>query len=104
MQKIPLSMAQPHMKLAKEVLDKQGRVLCNPGETLEQGLIEKLQKLGVKYITVEDHPIHFPWDRPLEKELKLLEARFIKVKGDPRLQMLKEVIKSYWTASRREDE
>ncbi len=104
MQKIPLSLARTDMKLAKEVADQEGRVLCSSGVVLERNLIEKLQRLGVKFVTVEGHPIQFPWERPLTEDLKLLRARFSKVKDDPRLQVLHEAIKSYWITMRKEDE
>ncbi len=102
MQKIPLTMAQPGMKLARDVTDDQGRVLCGPGVALEASLIEKFQQLGVKFVTVEGHPIKFPWERPLQEELTLLEERFCRVAHDTRLRKLKEIIKKYWLETRNE--
>ena len=100
MQKIPLKMATPGMKLAKEVVDDQGRVLCHPGTELDASLLEKFERLGVKFVTVEGHPINFPWERPLKEELSLLEKRFLRVKDDERLLMIKEVLRQYFLENR----
>lgn len=102
MQKIPIFLAKPGMKIAAEVKDEQGRTLCGPGTELDQSLIERLEKMGSKFLVVEGHPIKFPWERPLEEELRLLEERFSRVAGDKRLQMLKEVIREFWQRSRGE--
>ncbi len=103
-QRIPVSLAKPGMKVAAEVRDEMGRTLCGPGTELNAELLEKFSKLGVKFVTVEGHPITFPWERPLEKDLKLLEARFAKVARDERLLKLKEIIRNYWLETRKEDE
>ncbi len=100
MQKIPIFLAKPGMRLASEVKDGQGRVLCASGVDLDQELIERFKRLGVKFIRVNGRPIQFPWDRPLEEELKLLEERFAHVKEDKVLQMLKDVIRNYWLKTR----
>ncbi len=103
MQKIPLDLARPGMKLARDVTDDQGRVLCGPGVALESQLLEKFKQLGVRFVTVEGHPIKFPWERPLEEDLNLLEKRFSRVIQDERLMKIKEIIKKYWLSSRSED-
>ncbi|NPB09612.1 MAG: hypothetical protein GXO17_04590 [Thermodesulfobacteria bacterium] len=103
MQKIPLDMAQPGMKLAQDVTDDKGRVLCGAGVALEAPLIEKFKQLGVRFVTVEGHPVDFPWERPLKEELALLEERFSRVTHDERLMKLKEIIKKYWLSTRSEE-
>ncbi len=103
MQKIPIFLAKPGMKLATEAKDAQGRVLCASGVELDQRLIETLERLGVKFIWVEGRPVKFPWDKPLKEELKLLENRFSRVIKDKRLQMLKEIIRDYWLKTRGEE-
>ncbi len=101
MQKIPIFLAKPGMKTAAEVKDDQGRTLCGPGVELDPALLEKFQKMGVRYLVVEGHPVDLPWERPLEEELRLLEERFAHT-DDPHLLMIKEVIKAHWLKSRRE--
>ncbi len=103
-QRIPVSLAKPGMKVAAEVRDEMGRTLCGPGTELNAELLEKFSKLGVKFITVEGHPVNFPWERPLEKDLLLLEARFAKVKNDKTLCLLKNIIRQYWLETRNTDE
>ena len=102
-QRIPLNLASPGMVVAAEVKDEQGRTLCGPGTELTAELLDKFERLGVKFITVEGHPINFPWERPLEEDLKLLEARFAKVRNDPHLTLLKEVIRRHWLEKRADE-
>ncbi len=102
-QRIPISLAQPGMITASEVKDEQGRTLCGPGTELNAEVLQKFARLGVKFITVEGHPINFPWERPLEEELRLLEARFEKVKDDPHLMLLKKVIRNYWLETKSDE-
>ncbi len=83
------------MKTAAEVKDDQGRTLCGPGVELDASLLEKFQKMGVRYLMVEGHPVELPWERPLEEELSLLEERFSRTQ-DPHLLMIKKVIQDYW--------
>ncbi len=103
-QRIPVSLARPGMIVAAEVRDEMGRTLCGPGTELNSELLEKFTKLGVKFVTVEGHPVDFPWERPLEKDLLLLEARFAKVANDPQLLVLKEIIRNYWLETRQDNE
>ncbi len=100
MQKIPLFLAKPGMRVAAEVKDEQGRVICAPGLELDASILERFQRLGVHYLVVEGHPVNFPWERPLEEDLEELEKRFSHT-SDPRLLMLKELIKQYWQKSRK---
>ncbi|WP_033396206.1 hypothetical protein [Thermodesulfatator atlanticus] len=95
MQRIPIEMAKAGMILAKDVTDEAGRVLCGPETELTTELIEKFKAMGVKFVSVKGHPIDFPWERPYEEEIKLLEARFAKVADDPRLISLKKIIADY---------
>jgi len=102
MQKIPIFLAKAGMKLAAEVKDDQGRTLCGPGVELDQSLIERFEKMGVKFLVVEGRPVKFPWDRSLQEDLELLEKRFAKVASDKRLEMIKETIRTFWQKSRGE--
>ena len=86
------------MKTAAEVKDDQGRTLCGPGVELDTSLLDKFQKMGVRYLIVEGHPVELPWERPLEEQLRLLEERFSRTQ-DPHPLMIKEVIREFWLKS-----
>ena len=93
MQKIPLNLAKPGMRLAKAVLNEKGLVLCGEGVELNDALISRLSNLNINKITVEGHPVNTGVEeKPLEDQLKDLEERFEKVKSDPLMKMIKDMI------------
>ncbi|MEK6591399.1 MAG: hypothetical protein AABZ11_12065, partial [Nitrospinota bacterium] len=57
MQKIPLSLAKPGMKLAKAVLNENGLILCGEGTELNEMLISRLAGMDIQRVTVEGHPV-----------------------------------------------
>ncbi len=93
MQKIPLNLAKPGMRLAKAVLNEKGLVLCGEGVELNDALISRLSNLNINKITVEGHPVDTgAEEKPLEEQLKDLEKRFEKVKSDPLMKKIKDMI------------
>ncbi len=94
MQRIPLNYLKPGMVTAEEVRDEKGRVLCAPGTKVTPELIEKLVKMGVRFVTVEGKPVKFPWEKSLEEELRELEVRFSRAKH-PFLLELKKAIEEF---------
>ena len=93
MQKIPLNLAKPGMRLAKAVLNEKGLVLCGEGVELSDALISRLSNLNINKITVEGHPVDTGVEeKPLSEQLKDLEKRFEKVKSDPLMKMVKDMI------------
>jgi hypothetical protein len=95
MQKIPLDMAKSGMKLAKDVLTDNGRVLCGQGTELTDSLLLRLDNLGIQSITVEGFPVPMPGEevKPLEVLIEELEERFKMVTSDPVLMEIKEIFK-----------
>jgi len=92
MQKIPLSLAKPGMKLAKSVLNEKGLVLCGEGVELSDALISRLSNMGIPKITVEGHPVDTGVaEKPPEEQLRDLEKRFEKISSDPVMKMIKEI-------------
>ncbi len=53
MQKIPLNLAKPGMKLAKPVARDNGMVLAGPGTELSEALISRLDGMGIDRIVIE---------------------------------------------------
>lgn len=95
MQKIPLDMAKSGMKLAKDVLTDNGRVLCGQGTELTDSLLSRLDNLGIESITVEGFPVPMPGEevKPLEVLIEELEERFKMVTSEPLLMEIKEILK-----------
>lgn len=57
MQKIPIDLAAPGMKLAKAVTKENGMTIMAEGMELTDSLIERLQGMKIDRITVEGHPV-----------------------------------------------
>jgi len=54
MKRISVSEAKAGMTLAQPIMDQQGRVIVNSGTKLSQLYISRLEKWGVKILSVED--------------------------------------------------
>lgn len=92
MQTLPISLAEPEMVLARDVMrvDKlDGPPLCGKGIVLTAPLIMRLRDMGVQTITVEGHPLHLEGERTLTELLADLEYRFSQVAGNRRMEFLK---------------
>ncbi len=92
MQTLPISLAEPEMILARDVMriDKlDGPPLCGKGVVLTAPLIMRLRNMGVQTLAVEGHPLQLEGDMSLEELLADLEFRFSRVKGNPRMDFLK---------------
>lgn len=57
MQKIPIDLAAPGMKLAKPVLKEGGMTIMAEGMELNDSLISRLQAMKIDRITVQGHPV-----------------------------------------------
>lgn len=82
------------MVAAEEVKDDKGRVLCSADTPLTADLIERLGRMGVRFVTVKGRPVSFPWEKPLEEELEALEKRLEGVQH-PFLLELKQGLKAF---------
>lgn len=57
MQKIPINLATPGMKLAKPVTRENGITIMAEGMELTDGLIARLDAMKIERITVQGHPV-----------------------------------------------
>lgn len=57
MQKIPIDLAAPGMKLAKAVTKENGMTIMAEGMELTESLIERLNNMSIDRITVQGHPV-----------------------------------------------
>ncbi|HNY65123.1 MAG TPA: hypothetical protein PKM41_06765 [Deltaproteobacteria bacterium] len=93
MQKIPIGLAAPGMVLAKPILNEKGMPLCAEGTELTEMLIDRLRAMNVTILTVKGHPIDTgDREKTLEERLAEIEDRFIRVKGDPIMDEVKDAI------------
>lgn len=96
MQRIPIKLAAPGMKLAKEAATPEGQVLCGAGLELSGELLARLRKQGVVVLTVEGRPVLLPGEKKLSERIKDLEQRFRPVLKNPVLKALKNIIAESW--------
>jgi len=97
MQKIPLSLAEPGMVLAKEVRKEDNDVsspICGKGIVLTEPLLSRLEKMGIQALVVEGHPVKMEGDNTLDELLKALDKRFSKVMDDPLMIKLKDIYRA----------
>jgi len=102
MQKIPFSLAQPGMILARDVVradNPNGPPICGKGVELTESLIERLRNLGVQSITVQGHPLALEGEKCLDDLLDDLEKRFRRVADDPLASRLKQIYRDYLVRS-----
>lgn len=57
MQKIPIDLAKPGMKLAKPVTKEGGMTIMAEGMELNDNHINRLQSMSIDRITVKGHPV-----------------------------------------------
>ncbi|MBN1478350.1 hypothetical protein JXA47_16460 [Candidatus Sumerlaeota bacterium] len=94
MQRIPLEHAAPGMRLAKTVENESGQTLLPQGTELTEDLIERMGRMRVKRIAVEGHPVNLPGQKPPDPEkIRLdIERAFIRLRDDPTMMELKEMV------------
>lgn len=94
MQRIPLEHAAPGMRLAKTVENESGQTLLPQGTELTEELIERLTRMRVTRIAVEGHPVNLPNQKPPDPEkIRLdIERAFIRLRDDPTMMELKEMV------------
>lgn len=96
MQKIPLKLAEPGMKLAKDAVTSDNKILCGAGITLTQEIIERLIRMNIGGIVVEGHPVHLEGEKTLKEKLTDLEMRFSRVKNNPVLRAVMKIIAEHY--------
>lgn len=106
MQKIPISLADAEMVLARDIFKNDsptGMPICGKGTVLSLALISRLQQMGVQSLYVEGHPVVLEGDMSLDEQLADLERRFSKTQGNPRNMLLMELYRTHLSAARGDD-
>ena len=99
MQKIPINLAAPGMKLAKPVTKEGGMTIMAEGMELTQSLITRLEAMKIDRITVQGHPVDMGgagagtrWGERLER----LDVLFRKHQNDKWMMRVKERLAQYF--------
>lgn len=99
MQKIPLQLAKPEMILAKPVTRENGMVLIAAGTVLTEGLISRLDKMGVELLVVEGETLEMGGgcnEEVLARKRERLDHLFRKFADDRYMQQVKQLVSSYY--------
>ena len=99
MQKIPINLAAPGMKLAKSVTKEGGMTIMAEGMELTESLISRLDAMKVDRITVQGHPVDMggagagtKWGERLER----LDVLFRRQAGDKWMMRVKGRMGQYF--------
>lgn len=97
MQKIPLTLAKPGMKLAKAVTRDNGMVVMGPGMELTESHLERLRSMEVDRITVEGNPLEGAGgvDTSAAHRLERLDHLFRRLGGDPWQDQVRRFLNEY---------
>jgi hypothetical protein len=98
MQKIPLNLAKPGMKLAKPILRENGLVLVAENSELSEALLERLERMDVTMVTVQGNPVDLGGGgkNPYANRVERLDHLFRKHGDDPWMVKLQTHLKDYF--------
>jgi hypothetical protein len=76
--RVPLQFVKATMRLARPVVDAEGKLVAGGGTHLREGVVRALRKMAVQSVLVVEGDDVGTWEtvKPLEQELRDLEARF----------------------------
>ncbi|MBG0791055.1 MAG: hypothetical protein H0S80_11215 [Desulfovibrionaceae bacterium] len=99
MQKIPIDLARPGMKLAKPVTKEGGMTIMAEGMELTEGHIGRLETMNIERITVQGHPVDMGGagaGTKYAERLERLDHLFRKHSGDKWMTRVKERMGQYF--------
>jgi hypothetical protein len=95
MQKIPLSLAKPGMKLAKPVTKANGMPIIAAGVELTESLIDRLEGMGIDKVFVVGDAVAAS-QNPTERVARL-DHLFRRLEEDPFQAKVKRYLREYFT-------
>jgi len=95
MQKIPLSLAQPGMKLAKAITKANGMAIVGSGVELTEALIDRLDGMGIDKIFIVGDAVSVSQNPP-ERALRL-DHLFRRLGDDAYMVTVKAHLREYFT-------
>lgn len=99
MQKIPLNLARPGMVLAKPVARADGIAVAAAGSEISQGLLDRLDTMGVTHLVVEGQPVKLdgqPGSTSFDKRLERLDFLFRKHTANPWMAQIRRLMDHYF--------
>jgi len=95
MQKIPLTLAQPGMKLAKAITKANGMAIVGSGVELTEALIDRLDGMGIDKIFIVGDAVSLS-QNPSERALRL-DHLFRRLADDAYMVKVKAHLREYFT-------
>ena len=93
MQKIPISLAEPGMIIAKPIVNDKGIQLVAEQTELTPTILERLRKMQIAHVTVVGaQPETAANDAAVAEDVRALNERFGRVKGDPLMERVRAAI------------
>jgi hypothetical protein len=89
--RIALKKAEVGMQLARPVLNSDGAMLVDRGDTITQEMIVKLTNAEIRHVFVSGRPD----DASLEAMLSSLEARFAMTRDEPHMERLRQLLREH---------
>lgn len=76
--RVHLQFVKPIMRLARPIIDGEGKLVAGVGTQLREGVVRVLRKMVVQSVLVADTAELHAWEtiKPLEEELRELGVRF----------------------------
>jgi hypothetical protein len=76
--RVHLQFVKPTMRLARPIFDREGKLVAGAGTQLREGVVRVLRRMAVQSVLVVETADLRDWEtiKPLEAELRDLEARF----------------------------
>jgi len=101
--RVPLEFADSSMHLARPISDAQGRLVAGIGTCLSARVVGLLRTMAVQSVLVAEGAGVDQWQtvRPLEDDIRALEARFATTPESPALAALREALRR-WLVARAE--
>jgi len=95
MQKIPLTLAKPGMKLAKPITKANGMPIIAAGVELTESLIDRLDGMGIDKVFVVGDAVAAS-QNPTERVARL-DHLFRRLESDPYQAKVKRYLREYFT-------
>lgn len=99
MQKIPIDLAKPKMKLARAVVKENGITVMAEGMELTQALIDRIKGMNIDRIVVQGHPVDIggaAGGTQFDERLKRIPHLFRAYKNDKWMVMVQKRLESYF--------
>ena len=99
MQKIPIDLAQPGMKLGRAVTKENGMTIMAEGMELTESLISRLENMKVDRITVQGHPVDMGGagsGTVYAERIKRLDHLFRRLEEDKWMMRVKQRMAQYF--------